>query len=106
MEKSILPTEPIAPLKKPAADEPISAAWKVFAAVAVPQVLPEIQKRIVKHAFYAGARSAFRGVVDAMQEQVDGDEAGEERFASIELEIEKYFKEIMAKAVVSRTGKA
>ena len=84
----------------------MGAAWKVFATVAIPQVLPELQKRLMKHAFYAGARSAFRGVTDAMQEQLDGDDTGEERFASIELEIEKYFGEMMAKAVVSRTGKA
>lgn len=106
MEKSVLPVDAPLPTEKPPADSPIGAAWKVFSAVAVPQVLPEAQKRFMKHAFYAGARSTFRAVVDAMQEQLDGDETGEERFASIELEIEKYFGEIMSKAVISRTGKA
>lgn len=106
MEKSTLPVDTPLPTEKPPADQPMAAAWKVFSSVAVPQVLPEQQKRLMKHAFYAGARSAFRGVADAMQEQLNGDDSGEERFASIELEIEKYFGEVMAKAVISRTGKA
>lgn len=97
MEKSVLPIHKAVPTEKPPAASPIEGAWVVFASIAVPQVLPEQQKRLMKHAFYAGARSTFRAVVDAMQEQIAGDEAGEERFASIELEIEKYFGEMMAK---------
>lgn len=79
---------------KPPPESPIATAWNAFVAMAIPSNLPPAQKRYMKHAFYAGARSAFRSIIDAMQEQMNGNEEGEQRFASIELEIEKYFSEV------------
>lgn len=85
-----------APKKRPPADSPIRSAWVVFAAVAVPTHFTPEQRRYLKHAFYAGARSTFASVLDSMEEQAEGDEQGQERFASIELEISRYFESVTA----------
>lgn len=107
MEKSPVPSDETPDLnQKPPAATPISSAWDVFCALAVSPGLSPDRKRHMQHSFYAGARSTFRAVVDAMQEQVAGNDDGEARFAAIELEIDKYFTQMMAQAAISRVGKA
>lgn len=91
---------------KPLPSAPLSAAFDVFAAMVLPAgIVSDQQLRLVQHAFYAGARATFNAVIDAMQEQASDDEEtaaqGEERFASIELQIVKHFTEATAVQVMA-----
>lgn len=92
-------------VEKPPANNPIESAWDVFERLAVPRNLAPSMRRALKHAFYAGARAAFFGVIDSMKEQDEGDPDGEKRFAAIETQIGAYWAQLAAAATVSRTGK-
>lgn len=97
---------------KPPADKPITTALGVFEALfAVPlrrmRGVPSADvERYLRHAFYAGARAAFNGVLDAMREQDEGHGDGEKRFAAIEEEIEAYFRDAIGRQAVSRGDRA
>lgn len=86
----------------PSAEHPLEDTWEAFERLAIAGNLIEPKfRRALKHAFYAGARSAFNEVIAAMQEQDAGDINGERRFAAIEREVNAYFAEIMARATIA-----
>lgn len=90
---------------KPPADAPIASGWSVFERLVVPAGMTPKHTRALKHAFYAGARCAFASVIDSMQEIDAGDPNGDTRLASIESEVEGYFRDLIGQAFVSRTGR-
>lgn len=117
MDKSlILPPESDAPadpkVTKPPAESPLTGALEAFdalflAALRRARAVPSADvERYLRHAFYAGARAAFNGVIDAMQETAEGSDDGEKRFEAIEREIDAYFSAAIAQAAVSPNGKA
>lgn len=97
---------------KPPADKPISTALEVFdrlfaAGLRKRHAVSAVEAHsYVRHAFYAGARAAFYGVIDSMREQDEGELDGEKRFAAIEREIDAYFTEILGRALIARGGRA
>lgn len=92
-------------VEKPPAETPISSAWEVFDRMVVPARMSPQHKRALTHAFYAGARAAYSGVVDALQEIEGGKPEGDTRLEMIEREIDQYFVDLIKQAAVSRTGK-
>lgn len=93
-------------VEKPPAESPISSAWEVFERMVVPPGMSPGHRRALTHAFYAGARSAFMGVMDAMAEIEAGEPDGDKRLEMVEREVDKYFTDIIGQALISRTGKA
>ena len=98
--------EKAVPVEKPPAESPISSAWEVFERMVVPPAMSPGHRRALTHAFYAGARAAFFGVVDAMAEIEANEPDGDKRLAMVEREVTKYFADIAALGLISRTGKA
>lgn len=106
MERSKeLTTQPPPADEKPPSDKPISEAWNVFSRMALPKKMPGDTQRYMQHAFYAGARATFNGVIDAMREADEGVE-GEKRFEAIEREIIAYWAKISGQALIAPGGRA
>lgn len=106
MERTPPPKPDEAPESKaPSSLSPIEDSWSAFErlATAGKMIAPERQ-RMFRHAFYAGARSAFNEVLAAMQEEDAGDPAGVKRFATIEREIDEYFREAIGRGMIARSG--
>lgn len=97
------PADPL--VEKPPADSPIESAWAVFDRMVIPRKFPGEMQRYMRHAFYAGARSAFQGLTDALTEMDEGEPDGDTRLAAVEREIDAYFTDIIGRAAISRTGK-
>jgi hypothetical protein len=94
--------EALDPAMMPPAQSPFEFGWHKFEAVAVPASAGPHIKRLICHAFYAGGRVARQTMVDGLSEMASDDPElaarGEERLASIEIEIERHFTEAMRAA--------
>jgi hypothetical protein len=92
----------IDPATLPPAAAPFEFGWRKFQAMAVAASLPPFTKRLIEHAFYAGGRVARQTMVDGLSEMAGDDPEiaarGEERLASLEIEIERHFTEAMRAA--------
>lgn len=87
------------------ADHPLEDSWQAFEQLAIGAKLIEPKfRRALKHAFYAGARSAFTEVIAAMQEYDAGELDGERRFGALEREIEGYFANVIGQGLIARVG--
>ena len=94
--------EAIDPATMPPAAAPFEFGYRKFQALAVPASLPPLTKRLIEHAFYAGGRVARQTMVEGLSEMASDDAdlaaRGEERLASLEIEIERHFTEAMRAA--------
>lgn len=92
-------------VEKPPANNPLESAWDVFERTALPRTMDPTRRREIKHGFYAGARAAFYGVIDAMTEQDEGHPDGEKRFANIEKQISAYWAQVVAAGMIAMRAK-
>jgi hypothetical protein len=101
------PAQALDPAMMPPASAPFEFGWRKFQGMAVAPQLGVFVKRLVEHAFYAGGRLARQTMTDGLSEMASDDPElvarGEERLASLEIEIEKHFTEAMRAA--SNMGK-
>ena len=92
----------IDPATLPPAAAPFEFGYRKFQAMAVPASLPPFTKRLLEHAFYAGGRVARQTMTEGLSEMASDDPEltarGEERLASLEIEIERHFTEAMRAA--------
>lgn len=94
--------QPIDPARLSPASSPFEFHWQKFRAIAIPAGLSPMFQKALQHAFFAGGRIARQTMVEGLSEMSSDDPElaarGEERLASLEIEIEKYFTEAMRAA--------
>ena len=92
----------IDPATLPPAAAPFEFGWNKFNAMAVTPQLDVPIRRLIRHAFYAGGRVARQTMIEGLSEMASDDPQlaarGEERLASLEIEIERHFTEAMRAA--------
>ncbi len=74
----------------------VETEWQSYMNEVIPPGAPEVQRTESKRAFYAGARSLLRAVVDGFDE---GSEATDEDVAGMEeihAELEKFYQDVKA----------